>query len=64
MLIIISLAMALFLGLAAKGCTLLMNAKFGDNIRSEYLHMLINTFIICITIYFAPKLTIFLGYQP
>ena len=64
MLIIISLAMALFMGLAAKGCALLMNAKFSANIRSEYFHLFINTFIICITIYFVPKLTVCLGYQP
>jgi len=63
-LITISLAMALFLGLAAKGCALLINAKFGGNIRSEHLHVFVNPIIISIIIYYAPKLTIFLGYQP
>ena len=56
--------MALFLGLAAKGCALLINAKFGGNIRSEHLHVFVNPIIISIIIYYAPKLTIFLGYQP
>ncbi|MNC07724.1 hypothetical protein D3C75_552800 [compost metagenome] len=64
MLIIISLAMTLFLCLPVKGFALLINSKFGGNIRSEHLHAFINPIIISIIIYSAPKLTIFLGYQP
>lgn len=56
--------MALFLCLTAKGFALLINSKFGGNIRSEHLHAFINPIIISIIMYYAPKLTILLGYQP
>jgi hypothetical protein len=63
-LIIISLAMALILTLAIKGCVLFINAKLGGNIRGEHLHLFVVLTVIFITMYYAPKLMVSLGYLP